>query len=148
MHNNSILESKSFSRKVWILFRYLHTATSPDARWGAVSVLLSFAFFFFGFALAFLTIYLSDTEVVAMLVLTVIFTIIGFGFFAWGLWMGWHFWHSYSVPPVLIVTNDEVTYDTKKASFKDNQLVITTDEYEIRVVKKEEHTSDKPASNL
>ena len=57
MSSSGVLHNKNFFQKVGILIRYLHTATSPDARWGAVQVLLSFFFFFFGLAIAAISIY-------------------------------------------------------------------------------------------
>lgn len=127
------LAGKSFRRRVWILIRHLHNAKSSDARWGTVQILLSFFFFFFGLAIAAISVYDASFGGKWAMIVALVLGGTGALFLGWAVWMAWHFFNKFDTGPILIVTNDKIEFDADNVRVEQNQLVITTKRHEIRI---------------
>jgi hypothetical protein len=139
-----MVKVKTFILHMWIFARSLHTAQSTDSRWGSVALLLSFAFFFFGLAIAILSFYNTSLWSLGAMIIMIIFGLIGGGMFIWAIKLGYGFWKNYDKTSILIITEDKVEYDINSAQIKDNQIILITDKYEIRIINREDNLNDKP----
>lgn len=146
MGNFNISGRKPARYNLKALIKSLPSAEPPDARWGILQILLSFAFFFFGLALAILTVYLSpDWRNTAMLVFTIVLFVTGLLFFVWAIKLGYHYWTNHKELPNLVVTEDDRLIINAKYKIVDGVLNITTDKLLIQI-KTVEREGDESAT--
>jgi hypothetical protein len=84
--------SKEPHLNFWVLLKSIPYSDTPDSRWGAVGILLSIAFFFFGLAIAAVSFYGTNLWGGILMGLVIGLGAMGFIVFCITIKVGYEFW--------------------------------------------------------
>jgi len=145
MFSYTILHGNS-RKNLWILFKSIPTASTPDSRWGLFQICLSLFFFFFGLAIAAIQFYDTPLWGCELMVVAIVLSAIAVLMIFFTVALGWYFWSKQDKdPPILIVTQkSQLQINPENVRLEtDNEIKITTDKFEIdiRSLKKEGDTN-------